>query len=490
MLGFLTLATCSILAFGQGPFRMLKVQSGPSGKVEGSKFLFDQVRSNFEFPKDQELIVYFEWSGPAGKHSLSGVWKDPSGKPVQISDIAMETTGEPFSAYWTFRVVADMTPGVWELEARINGVPAGSHAFHLSIPAPTPSAPPAPKTEFKRPVPTLDELFARRTSLVWIDRLDEAGRRVDRATGFVSAANQVTTAFQAIDGSDGIEVEFATGKRLRVTSVAAVSRMQDWAVLHADTGTIPPLKAAAAYVTPIGERLLVFNVENGARTIGGVDYTGKDNRPEFGGRILISPSPTLESAGGPLMDKYGDVTGVLGGSLTPGSRVTGRALSVSPGLFNKLRSGVLATPIHDIPSPIQVSGETFDALLARGILTPGLRLHPNVRYGGTAGRARKKDENFAENDLSEFSRRDETVVVFAQLEEIVKAKNAVIRAEVYDAQNRRRVNVPAAKVKWAGKIPVRWSASFSPAQLVPGVHRVDLLLDGQVVWRTFFEIRD
>jgi len=64
----------------------------------------------------------------------------------------------------------------------------------------------------------------------------------------------------------------------------------------------------------------VFNVEGGARIIGGVDISGRRNLESLGERIQFSPGISVEAAGGPLPDAAGKVVAVLGGSAVPGSR--------------------------------------------------------------------------------------------------------------------------------------------------------------------------
>ena len=384
-----------------------------------------------------------------------------------------------------------MMPGVWELQVRINGIPAGSHVFNLKIPPVVKTAEqPKPATATPRPIPTLDEVFKQRASLVWVDKMDTPGRRIDRATGFVSGANQITTAFQAIDGALDLEVEFADGRRAKIGSVAAWNRLQDWAVLTVETNAVTALRRAESVDTPIGERFLVFNVENNVRTIDGVDFTGRDRSTAFGERLLLNPPPAMLAVGGPLMNKYGEVLGVVGGSQAPGARIAERALAVSPGLYNKLAGMISGTPVHGIPMQVLAKNESLAGLLAQGILTAPLRPHPNVKYGATARKAAKREVASAQNDATDFSRKDESITVYAQLEEVEKAKNAMISATVFDVQNRARIAVPPMKAKWAGRVPVRWSAEIAPAALEPGIYRVDIRIGDQTAWRSFIQIRD
>ena len=136
-------------------FRFIKSQSGPSGKIVENRFIFDKLRTRFVYPLDKSLTVHFEWEAPPGDHTL------PPGLPS----------------------------GVWTLEIRIDGEPSGSHPFELVTPEP-------PKKELPPPSPpSLDQIYASvQRSLVWIYKLDEAGRRTDTSLGFVMGPDQIATA--------------------------------------------------------------------------------------------------------------------------------------------------------------------------------------------------------------------------------------------------------------------------------------------------------
>lgn len=106
---------------------------------------------------------------------------------------------------------------------------------------------------------------------MWIYKIDRDGRRDDTSLGFVAGSNRVLTAFQAVDSTQELEVEFANGRRIRTGELAACSRTGDWAVLQVDTSGVPALEAGDPKGVAVGERLIAFNVESGGRIIGGVD---------------------------------------------------------------------------------------------------------------------------------------------------------------------------------------------------------------------------
>lgn len=121
-------------------FHLIRSLSGPSGKVVGSKFVFDQVRNRFVYPEDKSFIVYFEWEGPVGSHTLTAFWKQPDGRTAVISpDVKIESTTKQLNSYWTFVLTDGMASGVWTVEIRIDGQPAGSQPFEIVAPEPQPA---------------------------------------------------------------------------------------------------------------------------------------------------------------------------------------------------------------------------------------------------------------------------------------------------------------------------------------------------------------
>ncbi len=115
-----------------------------------------------------------------------------------------------------------------------------------------------------------------------------------------------------------------------------VNRVQDWAVIKAPTETIAPLKRGDAEKAPVGERLIVYNVETSAnRVIGGVDFGG-------------------------------------------------RALNLGPALFRALSAVNAATPISMVVEPQPGTPIQLSELMKLGVLTTEILPLTAVTYGGTA----------------------------------------------------------------------------------------------------------
>jgi len=240
----------------------------------------------------------------------------------------------------------------------------------------------------------------------------------------------------------------------------------------------------------VGDRLVLFNVEAGARVIGGVDIPGRRQVPGFGERLQLSPSPAPEAAGGPLLNLYGEVVGIVGGSLAPGSRFHRRDMSLSPALWSRLHQQASATPINLVPDTLSGNAATLTQLMEQGALTPPLQVTPVFIYGGTTTRVSKNPADSMPADVSEFSRKEPEIWVYTAWQRKDKIGKGVISSTVFDVRNRRRVTVPAKKASLPSFGPLRHAFSFSPAPLEAGVYRVDILWNDKPVWRTFFAIID
>lgn len=470
-------------------FRFVKSESGPSGRIADNRFVFDQVRNRFVYPQDKSLTVSFEWEAPVGNHTLSAFWKDPEGRVASISpDVKMEIKTSLLQAYWVYELAPAMRNGIWTVEIRIDGEPAGSHPFEFvsSEPAKAEAVPASPK------LPSLDEIYLSvGKSLVWIYKVAAAGVRTDTSLGFVIAKGQVATAFQAIDETVRVEVEFADGRKLSTEEVLACNRLQDWALLKIDTRTTPVLRKMEGATVPVGERYLVFNVEHErARVIGGVDITGKRTVPGFGDRIQLAPAPSREAVGGPLLNPSGLVAGIIGGSVTPGSRFSRKAMSISRALWSRTDGEIVAIPIGAVSNPSGSGSSTFRSLLDSGVLTPPLTPIPSLVFGGSAKTISKTPNDMSTSDTSEFSHKDKSAWIYTLWQKKEKTGKGMVSAKFYDYRNHLLVNVTPKKLSLPDGPPSRVAFDFALAGLPAGVYRADVLWNGEPAWRTFFTIID
>ena len=176
------------------PYRVLRSIAGAAGHEDNSKFIMDDARSLFNAGKDSKAI-YFEWEGPLGPHHFEGLWKSPEGKIVLISDFRYEAKSSHYSGYWTMLLSEGTPSGEWNLEARIDGEPAGNLSFVVTGSPVAHAAPP--------PQPlSLAALYRKAMdATVILEKLAPNGEAVEESTGFWIGAGQILTSFESIDGA-------------------------------------------------------------------------------------------------------------------------------------------------------------------------------------------------------------------------------------------------------------------------------------------------
>jgi Trypsin-like peptidase domain len=482
----LALTVLAAGALGADPPKLLRSVSGPSGKTAGSDFILDETRNRFVYPNDKSLVIYFEWEASLGDHVLTAAWRQPDGRIASISpDVKMQTNTPLLKCYWGFTLYTGMDNGVWTLEVRVDGQPAGSHSFEI-----------AGMAQVAQPALTVDQLFKSLSpSMVWIRKLGEDNRRIDFGSGFVIGRDAVATAFQSVDSAVRVEVEFADGRKITTNEVYNLSRAGDWAVLKVDTGSVPPIPRGDSAGVLVGDRMLVFDFDSSARVISAVNVGGRQTVSLFGERIYIGPAMRPEVAGGPLADSMGKVVGILGGSLRPGERSEQR----KP-IFAFERGGLLtpegaeliisaATPIAGVPQNFIGDTRTLEQLTKDDILTPLVVPIPEFQRGGTTADLPKRASDPISHESRDFSVRNAQISVFSVWQRAGKISKGLLSAKVYDVANRITHEVPPTKISILDNAQ-RFSFNLSPAQLQPGTHRIDLLFDGRPVWLTFIRITE
>jgi len=269
-----------------GSFRLVRSMIGPSPKQQQAKFVHHQTDHRSPYPQSHAWDVFFACEAPTGNHVLTAFWKQPGGRIATISpDLKIETHTPELNAYWVYQLVPEMASGVWTVDVSIDGEPAGSQPFELVVSE-------KPKPNFNDPAalqltPTLDAIYkATLPSMVWVHRLDEAGRRTDTAQGFVIGPNNVATAFQAIDSATHLEIEFANGRQVRAGELWTCNRLQDWAFIKVDTGGVAPLPRGNSKDVKIGERLIVFNVETDLRVSSVASISGRNELSRTLGNVF------------------------------------------------------------------------------------------------------------------------------------------------------------------------------------------------------------
>lgn len=469
---------------GEPLFHVVRSLAGSKGAQQNGRYVIDDPRDVFYVPADQHVIVYFEWEGPLGDHHFEGLWKNPAGKAVVISDFSYKATTKRFGGYWTLDLTEAIEPGMWSLEAHVDGEVTGTHTFQV-VAAAKPAA-----AETARHQRSPAEIYKTTlAAIVSIDRLGTKGERSGAASGFFVADGLVLTAFQVINGASRLRITLPDGRKLETDQVAGWNRWQDWALLKVDASAPVKLERAPANSWAVGDRCFTVDVPaEGNRIIVDENIVGMHAFPQAGDRLNLSAMPLAPATGSPVLNEYGEVIGVLGGSVLPGLVV--RSLSDPGSDFAPLREGSLATPITLVPSAAPgESARTLDQLAAANEFVPPVLKPPSLLYGvlslpGKQPKGKGELPSIA-NQKSEFSRRDGQVQLQLVWNPTEKG-NSEITLVVYDMNNRAVVKSPPTRVKFSSGQSFTSTWNFNLSTLVPGTYRVDVLQGSVPLWRNYF----
>ena len=472
-----------------GPtFRVVRSVSGSKGETSGSKYVVEDPRSIFYLPQDKQIVVYFEWEGPTGPHDFEGYWKNPEGKISVISEFKYTATERRFGGYWTLTLNDTMETGLWTLEAHVDGEVTGTHAFQVLKAAAPAETPPAP-----RPLSAAEIYKKAGQASVFIDRMNDKGERAGRGSGFFLGDNTVITAFQVIDGASEIRVILPNGQTIECNTVLGWNRHQDWAVLEVTAPGVPHLERATGSPPAVGDATFLLDSPRiGGRTLAATDIVGTQEYPEAGKRLSISYGPSPAAIGGALLDEYGKVVGLLGGSLLPGaSTLEGLRFGYSASLLKLggVLQGALGVPIELVKLSPPRRASLVD-LAKAGQLIPLVTENDWVLTGQLCKTVERKSSLLrAVDESSEFHRSDNEIHAVVTFEGKGKLKSNTM-LEVFDLENRGLFRTEPNKLKLEpGQIvSVDWKLRVSG--LAPGIYRVDVTLDGETAWRTFLKISE
>jgi len=462
-------------------FRLVNSVAGTKLHQESGRNIVDDPRSIFYLPADQQVVVYFTWEGPAGAHHFEGIWKDPAGKSALISGFDYTADQTRFGGYFKMLLTESPTPGTWTLEARIDGESAGSHTFQIMTAARPDNLVTA------RHVLARAEIYNRAlAATVLIENVDQKGARRFVGSGFLIAPGQVLTAFEVIESASRIRI-LSQGKLWEANEVIAWNRRQDWIILKAPIDG-PPLPKTA---TPLGVTDHCFFLDAAAennRVLTETFLIGTRDLGPAGQRLNISETFDRRTIGSPLLNDYGEVIGIIGGSLFGGAFPGDSVFASRNALLGVVSRGGLAIPLSLVDE--SVGGATTVAqLAASGKFMPTLTTTQDVLSGSLSrGLNRKADPPRVIEEKYEFTRADGQIVAFISWlpEEKHKGLPAL---RVFDLDNhlifesaaRKKITVNANKLSYSA-----WELNV--ATLSPGVYRVDVLLDTDTVWRTFFRM--
>lgn len=453
----------------------------------------EDPRTVFYIPEDHQVIVYMEWEGPPGKHHIEGFWKSPAGKTSAMTDFDYEAKVNKFGAFFTFTLSDTMALGSWSLEAHVDGEQAGSHAFEITAGNRPADAIPA------RKMLTQSELYERAVqSAVTVEAVDKSGQTFHSASGFLMEPDWIVTAFEDIDGATKLRLKYSDGSQFETDQLVSWNRRQDWAVVKANPTKAAKLKRAPADSWNVGDTAMYLETApEGNRVITNVSIDGKNTFPGAGMRVNISAAPTDGSIGTCLLNEYGEVIGVIGGTIVPGASAMKFLEIASPtpvaaGSRVYMRGG-LAVPITMIPAPAVGTSTPLAELDAKGEFLPPVTASRNVVFGQLARAVNTKGGlPFPADNTESFSKRDPKVNVYVLWEGKEKAKG-LVTLRLFDLDNH------LLNKSWLEK-PMRFSINrgeqktttwqVPTASLPTGVYRIDVWLDDAPAWRTFWKLTE
>lgn len=466
----------------QPSIRLLRSISGPRGSQQNGRYVVEDARSVFYLASDKQIVIYFEFEGMAGKHHFEGFWKNPEGKAVVFSDFTYETPQRRFGAYWKLDLTENVAPGVWSLEAHVDGELAGTHTFQIvAAPRPADSQPArpllAPADAYKRIL----------EASVFIENLNAQRQPQGRGSGFFIADGLVLTAFEVIDGAASLRLALPDGRTAETTEIAAWDRLQDWALLKVAVRAPAKLLLGAPKSWAVGDRCYSISVPaEGSRILMDESVVGNNAFPGVGERLNVSSPVGAVAAGAPLINEYGEVIGLLATSVYPGARVRDEGAYT----VTALQAGGLATPISlaTVP-PAGAPAKTLSELQAAGQFVPRVTKQEELLYGllATSFDVKTRDFPAARETKTEFSRKDGRMGVALVWNPRTKLKGEIVLA-IYDVYNRTVARTPPSRVKINPGEYFRsvWNLNIAP--LHAGGYRVDVLQDGLPIWRTYFRI--
>jgi hypothetical protein len=472
------------------PYRAIRSIAGAAGHEDNNKFVMDDPRSLFQAGKDPKVIVYFEWEGPLGPHHFEGLWKSPEGKIVLLSDFRYEAKSPHYSGYWTMLLSEGTPSGEWNLEARIDGEPAGTLSFVITG---------SPVAHASTPQPlSLAELYRKAMGAsVIIEKLTEDGSSAAKSTGFWVGDGQILTSFESIEGAAFLRVSFNSGAQIKTDQVIAWNRWQDWAVVRVNASSESFIRRAAGGTASVGDHCVFLEREAVGSKLADGSITGVTSFPRVGSRLLVASGVTSQSIGGALFDEFGNYTGIIGGSIVPSADpVRILVLLNDPGTSSStidLQTTGLAVPQSVLPDlPLSATSTSLAELAKRGEFAPLVIKSNSIEYM-TVANSIVKDAGgipFPGSSKQVFSKRDNKAAVYVHWRASSAKEKVAYTLRLFTTDNKMiSASTPQEISLGPGKY-ASTSWNLPVGSLPPGIYRIDLLINDRTSWREFIRVTE
>jgi hypothetical protein len=196
-----------------------------------------------------------------------------------------------------------------------------------------------------------------------------------------------------------------------------------------------------------------------------------------------------------LLDEYGEVIGVTGGVLVPGvSTLEGVRAGVPANLLlaGGLAVPAMATPMSQVSVPVPgAKTSTLEELTQTGQFVPPVVHRDDIIFGTMAREVHREKDGLVDavQEKYEFSRSNGHAAVLLSLDPTRKQKVATT-ISIFDLDNKAvNQSAPDVSATPGGKL-VFLSKALDIGKLEAGVYRLDVVMNGNPVWRTFFRITD
>ena len=219
-------------------------------------------------------------------------------------------------------------------------------------------------------------------AVFYIEIYNSAGNIVGAGSGFfIDSTGTAVTSYHVIDGAHSAKITVSgSGGSFDVLGVYDYNKNEDWAVIKTDCTDVPFLKTGStstitggSVVYAIGSPLGLQNtisqgiISNPKRTINGIDF------------IQISAPVSPGSSGGALINRYGDVIGIVTGYFSDGQNLN-IALPISS------IDGFSKANLTSLPSlfPNQSTGSQNRQQKAYDLLKSWIKANKNEDFDGDA----------------------------------------------------------------------------------------------------------
>ena len=384
------------------------------------------------------------------------------------------------SAYWELTLPPSAPVGRWTLEATIDGVPAGVHAFEVGG-----ADAPAPVIAPVRVPLTRQEVFARALEAsVLVEALDASGTRLAIGPGLLLDARTVATSLGRINNAARLRIRAGTAPAVDTDQVVAWNRRQGWVLVSVDGLGLQPPPRSSTDVRPGDACYSVGTSPDGALAVASCEIVGVSALEQVGPRLNLSFFSGGGSAGAGLLNEFGEVVGMLSESESADSS------SLTQIRLSQLSDIPTATavPVASLSTATTPAPATLAALAAKGFFIPPVTHPRQVLSGGFATSILARGASTQPLDQKvEFTRADKTATTFVTWNPAERFKG-VTTMRLFDMDNRSLGETKPMKISLRpGDIVLsHWPMTPPP----PGVYRADVMLDANIAWRGYFRVKE